>query len=551
MVVLLTAAGVAEGVGVITLLPLLELIVMPSESQGSGLNDRFSQLLSAIGLEPSVGLLLTLIVLAVSGKALFVWVAMRQVGFTVARVTTNLRLDLLRAILRARWSYYVSQRSGHIVNSVSTEAHRAASAYREACVVLANLLQAFAYFVVALLVSWPMALGAVVIGGAFFLALRGLVQLARSAGKDQTLLIRSVVARLTDALRGIKPVRAMGREADLLFLLEKETEELNQALKRQVSASETLRLFQEPVVSFLLALGLFGALVIAGQPLTAVLVLAFIFYRLMGTLNQVQMRYQIATVGESAFWSLQEEIGRARAEAEETSGVIPAPVLDEGIRLEDVHFSYGDKAVLVGVSLEIPARSFVALYGPSGSGKTTIADLIIGLIAPSSGAVYVDGLRLGEVDITEWRRKIGYVPQDVFLLNDTVYRNIALGDESIKREAVVQALKQAGAWGFVSERPAGIDTVLGEGGGNLSGGQRQRISIARALVRRPSLLLLDEATAALDPTTEAAILDTLGSLRESMTILAISHQPAVRRVADFSYDLAHGVITGKTSPTKV
>ena len=543
MVLLLALGGFVEGVGVVTMLPLLELVTGGGAGEPSALGQAVGSALEAIGLSPTLGVLLSLIVVAMTLKAVFLWLAMRQVGFTVAQVTTDLRMQLLRALMNARWRYYASQSTGRFANAISSEAHRAASAYREGCVLIAGLLQILAYLLVAVLISWKMAVGTLVIGAVFIYLLRGFVQVARDAGAEQTQLMRSLITRLTDALQGIKPIRAMGRENHLQPLLEQETEGLNQALRRQVSAAETLRLFQEPILALLLGVGLFVALGAADQPFASVMVLAFVFYRLMGQANNLQTRYQTLTVGESAFWSLIEQVERADQEREPPRGTRRPPPLEEGIRLVDVHFAYDDTPVLEGVSLDIPAGSFAALYGPSGAGKTTIADLIIGLHEPSSGRVEVDGVSLAEFDRIAWRRGIGYVPQEIFLFHESIYQNVTLGDDSIGRDEVEAALRAADAWDFVRTRAEGMDEVIGEAGSMLSGGQRQRISIARALVHRPQLLVLDEATASLDPVTEQEILETLQKLSERVTILAISHQPAIRDVADVVYSLQHGVVT--------
>jgi len=541
MVVLLALAGFVEGVGVITMLPLLELVTGDGAAEASGVSVAVAEGLGRVGLSPTLGVLVSLIVMAMTAKAAFLWLAMRQVGFTVAQVTTDLRMSLLRALMRARWRYYASQSTGRFANAISSEAHRGAAAYREGCVLLAGLLQVLAYLAVAVLVSWQIALATLVVGALFIFLLRGFVQMARQAGRDQTELMRSLISRLTDALRGIKPIRAMGREEHLQPLLERETEGLNDALRRQVTAAEALKLFHEPTLAAILGLGLFVALAFYDFPFATIMVLAFVFYRLMSHARTLQSRYQVLTVGESAFWSLREQVELAEREREENPGTRQPPELTDGLRLADVHFAYDEKTpVLEALSLEVPATSFVALYGPSGAGKTTIADLVIGLHTPDKGRIEVDGIPLDEIDLLAWRRQIGYVPQEVFLFHESIFRNVTLGDESIPRERVEEALREAGAWEFVAQRPEGMDAVIGEGGSMLSGGQRQRISIARALVHQPRLLILDEATAALDPVTEQEVLHTLRHLSRRVTILAISHQPALRDAADVVYHLQQG-----------
>jgi len=242
---------------------------------------------------------------------------------------------------------------------------------------------------------------------------------------------------------------------------------------------------------------------------------------------------------ESAFWSLRKAIKQAK-NAREVSGGIEQPRLESAIRLDRVSFAYGEKKVLQDVSLTIPTQSLTTIIGSSGAGKTTLVDLIIGLYEPSSGAVYLDDIPLTRIDLKQWRRKLGYVPQEQLLLHDSILTNVTLGDPELTEADAEHALKEANAWEFVSALPDGMHSSVGERGTKLSGGQRQRIMIARALAHRPSVLILDEPTSALDPASEALISETLRRLRKDYTILAISHQPALAESADVVYRLQNG-----------
>lgn len=541
MVVLLALSGIAEGVSVASLVPLLEMRTTGGD-EPSRLGEVVEAFLGALGLEPTLLVLLALIVVAICFKAGFMWLAMRQVGFTVARVTKDLRLELIRSLLWARWRYFGDQPVGRYATAISSEAIRAGSAYRAACVVLGAALQIAVYLALSATISVSGTLLAVVGGGLFLLALQRFIGMSRSAGEQQTARTKSLTEHLIDALQGMKPIKAMARERQFLPLLESETEELHQAHRGRIIAAQGLKLFQEPAMAVLLAIGLYGVLTTGTLAFSAVLVMAFVFYRLMQQVNSMQMRYQTMVEGESAFWSLHDSIERAKAEREPRSGDRSPPPLDSAVELEDVWFRYEDEWVLRGLDIEIPANRFVSIAGASGSGKSTVADLVMGLYRPDRGQVLVDDVSLDSIDMGEWRGMIGYVPQEVLLFNDTVRRNITLGDESISEERVLRALRAADAWQFVSSRPGGLDSAIGEKGSRLSGGQRQRLAIARALVGEPALLVLDEATTALDPETEEGICDTLLGLRDRLTILSISHQPAMRRAADIVYRLEKGAV---------
>ncbi len=236
---------------------------------------------------------------------------------------------------------------------------------------------------------------------------------------------------------------------------------------------------------------------------------------------------------------LSEKIRAAEADAELTEGQ-PAPSLDAPIRFEAVTFAYDDRPVLDALSAVIRPNTLTVVFGPSGSGKSTFIDLLLGLAKPSGGRILVGDVPLNDIDLRSWRAQIGFVPQEVLLFNDTLLSNITLDDPALSRADVEASLKEAGAWSFVSALPRGLDTEVGERGSMLSGGQRQRIALARALVRRPSLLILDEATSALDPEIERAIWEELKVLTRRHTIVAVTHQPRVLGLADAVLGLENG-----------
>jgi len=269
------------------------------------------------------------------------------------------------------------------------------------------------------------------------------------------------------------------------------------------------------------------------------MVLVLLLSRLLTQLGRVQEQYQSMVIFESAYWSLQNKISAAKNERESMPGH-QSPSLKQGIRLDHVSFKYGDSWVLNNASLELPAGRFTAVTGLSGAGKTTVADLIIGLLLPQEGRILIDDLPLESIDIKSWRQMIGYVPQDTLLLHDTVMKNVTLGDSQLNENNVKGALRAAGILDFVMGMPQGLESTVGERGGKLSGGQRQRIAIARALVHKPALLILDEATSGLDPDTEASIIETLRKLTGELTILAISHQPGLVNASDMAYRVNNG-----------
>jgi ATP-binding cassette subfamily C protein len=370
-------------------------------------------------------------------------------------------------------------------------------------------------------------------------ALRSLVRMGGRAGRRQTRLLRSLAAGLTDVLGAAKLLRATAREPLVGELLENDTKRLNRALRKQVLAREALAVSHEPLAMAFILAGVWVAVRLVNMPASEITILGILFIRTLGDVSRTQRKYQSMTINESALWSILELLAGAEAEEEPRGGTQHA-TLDQSLALRGVTVEYDGRTILDGVDVEVPSGSITAMFGPSGSGKTTIADLFVGFVKPRGGSVEVDGIPLGELDMTAWRRGIGYVAQELLLLNDTIRTNVTLGDAAISDEAVEQALRDADAWEYVSKLPGVLDAPVGERGALLSGGQRQRIQIARALVLKPRLLVLDEATAALDAQTEAAVLSTIAHLRGRTTVVAISHQPSIVEVADRVYRVEDG-----------
>jgi ATP-binding cassette subfamily C protein len=543
-------AGLAEGFGLSAMLPLLSTAigsqatvgqaVSSSSAAGGSVAERMvKDILSFLGVPPTLEMLLLVILCAIVIKSALVLLANKQVGYTVAQIATDLRLQLLRALLSSRWEFHLRQPVGSLANAMATEGSRASKAYHSGTSMIIALIQSLVYVGVAFLVSWTATLAAMAAGLIILFALKRLVRKAGRAGLRQTRLLKSLVSHLVDSLQSIKPIKAMALENLAESVLLKETNKLNRALRKQVLSREYLRAFQEPLRFIFLICGLYAALIYLRLPVATVILLLFLIGRVLIQIGKVQEHYQKMVIFESGYWSLQEKIEEAKREKEENIGT-RQPIPEEAIHMDGVNFTYGENLVLEDVSLTFPVGQITAIVGLSGSGKTTVVDLLIGLMRPKKGEIWIDDLPLSQIDLRSWRRLIGYVPQEMWLLHDTVLNNVTLGDPELNEKDAEKALRAAGVWEFIQAMPKGINSTVGERGGKVSGGQRQRISIARALVHRPKLLILDEATTALDPQNEKAICETLRELKGELTILAISHQPAILDIADRAYRIEDG-----------
>ncbi len=531
------AAGVAEALSLTAILPLLSIAI--GDPIDSNIGKFIVQLLARVDIDPTIGAMLLIILCGIIIKSLVLLVANRQIGYTVANIATKLRLELIEALFASRWQYYLRQPVGSLTNSIATEASRAAIGFSHAAAVLSLSIQVFVYILIALLVSWQAALTSLIIGAIFLLSMSRLVRVARKAGTKQTLLYRELLTYLADVLGSAKPLKAMARDKVTDSILRSQTTQLEKATRREVMSRESLKAIQEPILAAFTTGGLYAVLVIWELPLSAVTAMVILFVRILTLSGKMQRRYQNLLVFESAYWSIRKASEAARSSAEMKTGRLH-PTLKQGISLQHVDFNYDNKVIFRNLNMEIQVKSFTTITGNSGAGKSTLIDLLCGLVEPKFGDIFVDGISIHEINIREWRRLIGYVSQETILLHDTILSNILVGAPDLTQADAEKALHQAGAWEFVSALPEGLHTIVGERGGLISGGQRQCIAIARALAHQPQLLLLDEPTSALDPKSEQNICKTLRNLSRSLTIIAVSHQPALANAADYVIRLSNG-----------
>lgn len=534
MVAGLTVAAATEAVGIAALLPMIGIVISGEGNAGAS-----SEPLSLVKAELSLATLSVVIVAALATKAAVMMAVMREVAYCAAQAAMHLRSEAVESLVQARWSYYADQHAGKLASALGTEPERAAESYIATCHVLTCAIQLIVYISICITISWETTATALVVGVMCIAPMKRLMTKSHEAGIRKTQVQRRLMTRLLQGVEGMKTLKAMGRESDLKALMRADIETLKQVRKIIARNREALKEANDLIRGCAVVCGLYLFVSVWSFPAEGLLVLALLFIRILQKVNQGQAAYQSALTTQPAFASLRATIEEAKARSETRTGRTIARLSNE-ISLRNVRFAHGRNQVLDGVDMSVRCATFTAIVGPSGSGKTTIADLVIGLRRPDTGEVWIDDVAMSDADLERWRNSIGYVPQETFIFHDTIRANVTLGDDGIDTAQVEMALRRAGAWRFVDTRSEGIDEVIGERGGKLSGGERQRLAIARALVRKPRLLILDEATSALDRGSEAEIIDTLRQLAGEITVLAISHQAAMSEKAEVVYRITDG-----------
>ena len=558
---LIMLMGVAQMVGVASILPFLAVLAKPETVTG---NSHLAQLNALFGFtEPRsflmflggavfVILVLTSLLKAVTQYAIFRFATMR--GYSISR-------RLLAGYLARPYTWFLNRHSADLGANILTDVNKVIG---QALVPAMRLLSqgAVVLFLVALLIVVnPIAAGvlALLLGGSYALiyaAVRN--RLARvGARRHDANIERFQISG--DAMGGIKDVKVLGLEASYIRRFSRPAREIAEADALNAVVGEVPRYVLEAVafgglllfVLFLLATGN-GSL---GDIVPMLGVYAFAALRLFPALQQVYTSFAALRFSRPTLDKLHEdmiEIGLADPEAPAAAAPRRKLHLAEALALEDVHYRYpaAEREALAGVDMTIPARSSVGIVGGTGAGKTTVVDVILGLLRPERGALKVDGTPVEGADLRAWQNSIGYVPQQIFLTDDTVSANIAFGldPKDVDPAAVERAARVAELHDFVTrELSQGYDTEVGERGVRLSGGQRQRIGIARALYHDPDVLILDEATSALDNLTERAVMDAVRNLGRAKTVIMIAHRLTTVRNCDIIFMMERGRVVAEGS----
>ncbi len=544
----LTVAGILELFGLATIVPLVLIMdpVTPSEAGGRKefIREGADKLFASVGLETNTATLLIAVVVFLSIKAMISIVVMRYAANLMTRVNNEARLKVIRSLMQANWSFYTRQRLSRLVAAAGDSANAVGDAFQISTDLLTSLLRILVYLTICYIIAPPMVLVALGAAAVMAMSYGQLVRRSKRAAKAQNKAMARMKADLTDVFIGIKSIRAMGRQAQMSTLLAKDSDTLDERMKSRVLSSEYADELQAPLVAVCLVVGLVGGSALLHLGGHELLIVAILLVRLVNTFSIVQRsahRLNSAHIWLNSGRHLVEEAEKRQEQY--TGTATPDP--REGVRFEGVSFKHTDgHAILEQANMVIPAGRITTLVGPSGIGKTTVLDLLLGLLVAKEGRIVMGGVDRPEVDLLKWRQMVGYVPQEVTLFHDTIRNNIALGESTYTDDEVWRALRAAGADEFVEGLSVGLDHVVGERGQMMSGGQRQRIALARALLHRPAILVLDEATAGLDRETEAGICGRIREMvdKEGLTVVSVSHGEAWRAIADRVYRLADGEI---------
>jgi len=456
--------------------------------------------------------------------------------------------EVLRRTLLSSWSFSLKQKLGTIHNTLVRDIQQSGSLLSSVAQIVQSFSGFLMYLLVAINISPTMTLYTLGGGAVLLLLLRPFLRRAQRIGEQVAGIEKQFAQFLTEHLIGMKSIKASGVERAAIADGNAHIRLLRSLSIRQTLVRSTGSSFFQPI-SIVLVVVLY---VLTYQTPE------FSIISFAASLYLIQKIFTYLESGQNALQMVSELVPYARnivaskhtLDLHRESSLGDAPfVFTKELSFKDVSFSYDEsKQILEDINFSIRAGETVGLIGPSGSGKTSIADLLLRLFKPNSGTLLLDGVSSESIALSEWRTHIGYVSQDVFLLNSTIEENIRFYNQALTIDAIENAAKQANIYEFIVGLPEGFKTITGDRGVMLSGGQRQRIALARALASNPELLILDEATSALDHDSEKLIHESIKALHGKMTVCIIAHRPSTVAEADAILVVDHGRIIERGTP---
>ncbi|HEG2927645.1 TPA: ATP-binding cassette domain-containing protein [Campylobacter coli] len=442
--------------------------------------------------------------------------------------------------LNTDYENFTQKNQSEILKSIAGEVYNLSTMISSFLLMMSEIFVVLLLYTLMLLVNYKITLflSLFMIINAFIL-IKVLSPIVKKAGLKREEAMKNFFEILNTNLNNFKLIKLKTKEDGVLNLFKTQSEIFAKANITNESVSAMPRIYLEGV-GFCVLVFIVVFLVFKNQSdisgiLATISIFVLALYRLMPSANRIITSYHDLLYYRSSL----DIIYQILKQKEESLGEEKID-FDKELRLENLSFGYKDKKNLFTcLNLSIKKGEKIAFIGESGCGKSTLVDIIIGLLSPREGRVLVDKNELNMKNVKNYRQKIGYIPQNIYLFNDSIAKNISFGDE-VDEEKLQRVIKQANLEHFVKNLPQGVQTKVGDGGSNLSGGQKQRIAIARALYLDPEILVLDEATSALDAESEARIMDEIYKISKDKTMIIIAHRLSTITRCDSIYRLEHG-----------
>ena len=551
LIILGFASGLLEGIGVNALIPLFSFIL----GDGQGGDDFISQAIEKFFLFFNISFSLKYLLAFVCLLFIFKAIVTMFINYIKVRITSDYeektRSELLDETLKTAWPYLLKQKLGHLENVLMVDVERSASLLGQiggAIMVITGLIM---YVAVAMNISVYITLVTLILGGVMFLIFKPLIYKTRVVAYKTTRMNKKVAHYVNENILGLKAVKALDVGGKISKIAEKYFKELKKLRIRTFLINSISASSSQPVSIIFISIVFAISYKTSNFNLASLIAVIYLIQRIFLYFQNAQSNLHGINDAYPYLRNVLDYQEKAVRYKEENKGA-GRFALNDLLEFKNVNFFYQpEREVLSSVNFSIKKGEMVGLIGSSGAGKTTIVDLILRLFNPNSGTILLDGKDAKKINLKEWRKNIGYVSQDIFLMNGTIIDNIKFYSNSITNTEIEKVAKMANIYDFIQNCPDKFNTVIGDRGVLLSAGQRQRIIIARILARKPQLLILDEATSALDNESEVKIQKVIENLKGKITVFVIAHRLSTVVNSDKLLVLENGKIIEQGEPCQL
>ena len=464
-------------------------------------------------------------------KFVFMFALDMYVGYKGITEMHNMRFAIFKSLMQVNWQFYVSQSSGYYASIINSQTERASEVYVQSFHFFANLAKLVLYIVIIITVSAPAALVTIGSGLVIFFMYSKVIGMSRRLGQEKTTSLSNMSVNLVDYLANTKPIRAMNLSGHFSDILINNINQVDSASRGHIFTAAVIKQSMEPILVLVILILLI--IMVAGLEVQIAesSVVLLLVYRGIGSVYAIQALYNGVALNIHAYQSLQSTIDELADNAEINYGTGKVTTVSDinKVTYQNISFDYQDKTIISCFNATFEKGTINLLLGKSGVGKTTLLDLLCKLHHPKTGKIMINDMNLSDIDSLVWRNGIGYVGQELVLLNTTVRENILLG-VSISDEQWSEILHLSGVDQFIGQQ--WLDREVGEHGRQLSAGQRQRIALARALVRKPAILILDEPTSAMDRQTSTQFCKTMSMIARDVMVIMVTHDQYIENYSN-------------------
>jgi len=551
LIILSLIAGVLGGVGVNALIPLFSFALGEDKAGNDIISRTIEKFFNYFGFDFNVTTLLVFISFLFIFKAFFSLIVIyikNKINNDYAEKTRN---KLFKSILNSNWPHLIRQKLGHLETIMMVDVPASQSLLEQISLNIMTAVSLIVYVVVAINISSIITLSALIVGAILFLIIKPIIYRIKKLSYQRTLINQETAHHISENILGMKTIKTM-------VASDKVSEKGAGLFKQLKNISIKTSLYKSMSSQLVLPISVIFICVVFAFSYQSeyfnLAILAAVVYLIEKIFTYIQQLQRGLQFINEYFPHLKNVIDYQAESAKQKEIDVGNRKFNfkNNIEFQHVNFGYSqERLVLKDINFKLNKGELVGLIGPSGVGKTTLVDLFLRLLSPSSGKFLVDNQDVNQLKMSSWRKKIGYIAQDMFLINDTIENNIRFYNDDLSKKEIVDAAKKANIYNFISQSPQKFNTIIGERGIMLSVGQRQRIIIARILASKPEILILDEATSALDNESELKIQQVIKNLKGKITVLIIAHRLSTITHMDKIIVLDQGTIKEQGSPSKL